>query len=76
MLKDKDIRNFALIKDFSSFLSAQSGIHCKIHICKRCFSVYNSEESLLKHVIMCNEHNDGKSAIRMPKEDSKVYLKL
>lgn len=44
-------------------------------MCKRCFNVYETKDNLLKHIKTCNEHNDGKSEVKMPKEGSIIKFK-
>ena len=67
--------HYSLIKNFSRLVRSQitSRTNEPIHICKRCFSHFTSEELLDKHTKYC--YNNKTAFVKMPKPGSYLHFK-
>ena len=67
--------HYSLIKNVSRLVRSQITTRTNepIHICKRCFCHFTSEELLDKHMKYCN--NNKSSFVKMPKPGSYLYFK-
>ena len=67
-------RNYALIKDFNTFMYDQT-LHCgRKYFCRYCLQAFSSEEILKRHIKYCLKIN-AKQRIIMPKKGEYVKLK-
>ena len=67
--------HYSLIKNFSRLVRSQITKHTNnpIHICKRCFSHFTTEDLLNKHMKYC--YNNKTSFVKMPKPGSSLNFK-
>jgi len=77
LISDNETSHYTLIKDLSKLTSSQKNNHkSKIYTCRSCLNHFNTQETLDKHIIICNNFNKNSSALSvMPEEGKTIKFK-